>query len=216
MQTHVATLPYLPPLQWRRIGATAATIAAHLLAGLLLLAPLAPPLREHVITEHEVFVNIVEPQPKKELPPPPLDVPVIKHVQPIHVPKPILPTPPVVDNLEPNIMSIPAVPSIPTGPAELPASSGKTESAGYRGSTRVMYPRDALRAREQGKVILHVMVDAEGLPQTIEIAKSSGSPRLDRAAREAVLHWHFVAAVENGKTIASWVQVPIAFNLSDQ
>ncbi len=215
MQTHVATLPYLPAMQWRRIGATAATIAVHLLAGLLLLAPLAPPLREHVVAEHEVVVNIVEPQPKKELPPP-LDVPVIKHVQPIHTTKPILPTPPVVANPEPNIMSIPAVPSIPTGPAELPASSGKTESAGYRGSTRVMYPKDALRAHEQGKVILHVMVDAEGLPQTIEIAKSSGSPRLDRAAREAVLHWHFVAAIENGKTIASWVQVPIAFNLSDQ
>jgi len=215
MFTHVATLPYLPPLQWRRIGATAATIAVHLLAGLLLLAPLAPPLRQSKAAPDPVIVNMVEPQPKKELPPP-LDLPVIKHVQPIHAPKPILPTPPVVDNLEPNIMSIPAVPSIPTGPAELPASSGKTESAGYRGSTRVMYPRDALRAREQGKVILHVMVDAEGLPQTIEIAKSSGSPRLDRAAREAVLHWHFVAAVENGKTIASWVQVPIAFNLSDQ
>ena len=215
MQTHVATLPYLPPLQWRRIGATAATIAVHLLAGLLLLAPLAPPLRESKAAPDSVIVNMVEPQPKKELPPP-LDVPVIKHVQPIHTPKPILPTPPVVDNVEPNIMSIPAVPSLPTGPAELPASSGKTESAGYRGSTRVMYPKDALRAHEQGKVILHVMVDAEGLPQTIEIAKSSGSPRLDRAAREAVLHWHFVAAIENGKTIASWVQVPIAFNLSDQ
>lgn len=215
MFTHVATLPCVPSVQWRRIGATTATIAVHLLAGLLLLAPITPPLREHVIAEPVVVVNIVEPQPKKEIPPP-VDVPVIKHVQPIRTPKPILPTPPIVDNADPTPMSRPAVPSIPTGPAELPASSGKTESAGYRGSTRVMYPRDALRAREQGKVILHVMVDAEGLPQTIEIAKSSGSARLDRAAREAVQHWHFVAAIEHGKTIASWVQVPIAFNLSDQ
>ncbi|QBB72019.1 energy transducer TonB [Pseudolysobacter antarcticus] len=215
MHTHVATLPYLPAVQWRRVSATAATIAVHLLAGVLLLAPLAPPLRQPTVAPDTVVVNMVEAQPKKEIPPP-LDVPVIKHVQPIHPPQPILPTPTVVDNPEPTIMSIPAVPGIPTGPAELPASSGKTESAGYRGSTRVTYPREALRAREQGKVILHVMVDAEGLPQTIEIAKSSGSPRLDRAAREAVLHWHFVAAIENGKTIASWVQVPIAFNLSDQ
>lgn len=215
MFTHVATLPYLPAVQWRRIGATAATIAVHLLAGVLLLAPLAPPLRQPAVAPDKVFVNMVEPQLKKEIPPP-LDVPVIKHVQPIHPTKPILPTPPVVANTDPTIMSVPAVPSIPSGPAELPASSGKTESAGYRGSTRVMYPRDALRAREQGKVILHVMVDDEGLPQTIEFTQSSGSPRLDRAAREAVQHWHFVAAIDDGKSIASWVQVPIAFNLSEQ
>jgi protein TonB len=215
MHTHVATLPYLPAVQWRRIGASAATITVHLLAGLLLLAPLAPPLHQPTVAPDTVFVSMIEPPPKQEITPP-LEVPVIKHVQPIHPPQPILPTPPVLDHPEPMLMSIPAVPSIPSGPAELPTSSGKTESASYHGLTRVMYPRDALRAREQGKVILHVMIDAQGLPQTIEIAKSSGSPRLDRAAREAVLHWHFIAAIENGKSITSWVLVPIVFNLSDQ
>ena len=213
---HIATLPYLPGLQWRRIGATAATIAVHLLAGLLLLAPLAPPLRQPVVTSEKVVVNMVEPQPKKEIPPP-VDVPVVKHVQqPIHKTTPTVVTPPVVENPDPNPMAYPTTPTLPAGPAELPAPSGKTEGAGYRGSTRVVYPKDALRAREQGKVMLRVMVDANGMPQTVEIERTSGSPRLDRAAREAVLHWHFVAAIENGVAIASWVQVPVSFNLSEQ
>jgi protein TonB len=84
----------------------------------------------------------------------------------------------------------------------------------YGKRTQVPYPKEALRRHEQGTVVLRVLVGADGIPQTVEIETSSGSPRLDRAARDAVLHWSFRPGTRDGAARSAWARVPVAFDLS--
>lgn len=78
------------------------------------------------------------------------------------------------------------------------------------------YPTAALRAREEGTVLLRVEVDADGLPASVEIERSSRSRELDRAARDAVSQWTFRPAIENGRPAASTVTVPVDFSFEER
>ena len=78
------------------------------------------------------------------------------------------------------------------------------------------YPREALRARQEGTVLLSVDVDAAGNVSDVGFARRSGTRELDRAAADAVRKWKFRPAMADGKAVASTVQVPIDFKLADQ
>ncbi|WP_407351484.1 TonB family protein [Luteimonas sp. R10] len=78
------------------------------------------------------------------------------------------------------------------------------------------YPPTALRAQEEGTVLLRVQVDAQGNPTEVDVARSSRSRELDRAARDAVRRWKFSPAMENGQAVASTVEVPIDFRMDRQ
>jgi protein TonB len=78
------------------------------------------------------------------------------------------------------------------------------------------YPAAALRAREEGTVLVRADVDAQGNPTNVGIAKRSGSRDLDRAAMAAVRKWKFEPAMKDGKAVASTVQVPVDFTLEEQ
>lgn len=56
-------------------------------------------------------------------------------------------------------------------------------------------------------------IDAEGVPQKLEVNKSSGYERLDQQALEAVRRWRFVPGKRNGVPEAMWNIVPINFVL---
>jgi protein TonB len=73
------------------------------------------------------------------------------------------------------------------------------------------YPAEALRNLESGTVLLRVDVGPDGVPTQVQIAKSSRSRSLDRAASEAVRQWRFRPAQRNGQPVPGSVQVPIAF-----
>jgi protein TonB len=75
------------------------------------------------------------------------------------------------------------------------------------------YPQASRRRGEEGLVILRVKVTANGRAQEIEIAESSGHPRLDRAAQDAVARWRFEPARDGMRAIDSWVKVPVVFRL---
>lgn len=66
---------------------------------------------------------------------------------------------------------------------------------------------------EQGKVVLRVLIDAQGLPQQVELKQSSGYERLDQQALETVQRWRFVPGKRNGVPEAMWNVVPIQFVL---
>lgn len=74
------------------------------------------------------------------------------------------------------------------------------------------YPARALRRGESGEVLLRVHVDARGLPVQIEVASSSGSRELDRAASNAVRRWRFRPATQSGEPVSGVVNVPVTFN----
>jgi protein TonB len=85
--------------------------------------------------------------------------------------------------------------------------------AAYLHNPKPEYPRLARRLGEQGTVLLDVYVGADGSPEKIALNASSGSPRLDRAARETVRQWKFVPARQGERPVGAWIVVPIRFVL---
>jgi len=92
-------------------------------------------------------------------------------------------------------------------------SGGRTGGPGHLYNPKPAYPPESRAAGEQGAVILRVMVEASGRPGSVSLARSSGFPRLDRAALEAVRRWRFKPATRDGQAFAATVDVPVRFSL---
>lgn len=88
------------------------------------------------------------------------------------------------------------------------------ESVEYMREPVPHYPPQSRRLREEGLVMLKVLIDERGVACSIEIATSSGFARLDRAARDAVLQATFRPYVEDGAPRRALVLIPIEFSLS--
>ena len=115
----------------------------------------------------------------------------------------------------PTPQSYPAVAD--PGPVAPPAGPVETapSALGYRSMKQVPYPVIAKRQRLEGTVLLRVLVGADGVPQRIDVERSSGHSVLDRAAREAVMTWRFEPGTRNGQPFAAYGLVPIAFRLTE-
>lgn len=107
-------------------------------------------------------------------------------------------------------------------PASTPIAPGAGASfhaprydAAYLDNPTPQYPKLSRRRGEQGKVTLRVRVRADGRAEAVEIAHSSGHPRLDDAALETVQSWRFVPARQGEAPIESSLLVPIVFRLDD-
>lgn len=75
------------------------------------------------------------------------------------------------------------------------------------------YPPESRRAREEGLVVLRVLIDESGHASNINIYRSSGHPRLDEAAREAVRRALFKPYRDSGVVRAAVAMVPVEFSL---
>jgi protein TonB len=203
-------------ISWPRIGALSGAMSLHLsLALLLLMPPVAMQLIRQV-REEPIVVRVIDPPPKvvqvvepvlptpREKTPPPR--PVQHHVDVTHVDPPVTTTE--------SVMSYPAVEDHGTPDIGPTAQDVAPTALGYGSRTTVKYPMDALRRREHGTVILRVLVGTDGTPQQIEVETSSGSPRLDSAARDAVRQWTFRPGTRNGAAQSAWARVPITFDLT--
>ena len=94
-----------------------------------------------------------------------------------------------------------------------PAVSQPRFDADYLRNPSPSYPPLSRRAGEEGKVVLRVLVNAQGSAETVEIRTSSGSSRLDESAQRTVRNWKFIPAKKGELAIQSWVLVPIIFKL---
>jgi protein TonB len=86
-------------------------------------------------------------------------------------------------------------------------------NAAYLNNPAPDYPALSRRLGEQGKVLLHVQVTADGAAASVSLQASSGSSRLDEAALSAVKQWRFVPAKRGGQTVRASVVVPVSFSL---
>lgn len=75
------------------------------------------------------------------------------------------------------------------------------------------YPRMSKRLSEEGRVLLHVLVDTQGNPSEVTLKKTSGHERLDEAAIAAVKTWRFIPATKNKVALSAYVDVPVKFSL---
>lgn len=86
----------------------------------------------------------------------------------------------------------------------------------YHTNPKPDYPLPSLRRREEGTVLLNVLVQTDGTPATISLNRSCGHPLLDRAALDAVHRWTFEPARAAGVPVSSLVVVPVRFSLAEQ
>ncbi|MPV67598.1 TonB family protein [Burkholderia sp. BE17] len=81
--------------------------------------------------------------------------------------------------------------------------------------TRPDYPPQSLRMSEHGTVLVELETDAAGQVVAARVVTGSGYPRLDAAAREAVLASRCAPHVENGAPVPTRARAPITFNLDE-
>ncbi|MBC7780633.1 MAG: energy transducer TonB [Proteobacteria bacterium] len=103
-----------------------------------------------------------------------------------------------------------AVATAPAPPlkVELPASD-----ADYLQNPKVAYPLASKRLGEQGRVVVRVLIGADGAAHRAEVRQSSGFARLDEAALATVLKWRYVPGKRGGVAETMWFNVPINFVL---
>jgi len=77
------------------------------------------------------------------------------------------------------------------------------------------YPPLARRRGWEGKVVLEVEVQEDGMVKSVRVAKSSTYSLLDQAALEAVEKWRFQPGTRDGEPLTMKVLVPVHFVLKD-
>jgi protein TonB len=149
--------------------------------------------------------------------------------------------PPPVD--EPDAVPAPTAASPVTAPAAAPVSQAILRAAGGTGdgSSAVAgkdattqkgggdgealklpgyflnppppYPSAARREKQEGRVLLTVLVDVRGRASSVTLKQSSGFPLLDEAAVNGVKGWRFKAGRMAGIPVETSVDIPIRFQL---
>ncbi len=80
--------------------------------------------------------------------------------------------------------------------------------------TKPPYPRLSLMLGEQGVVVLHLTISAQGTVQDAVVVRSSGYQNLDLEARAWVIQqWRYRSATVGGQPVASTANVVIKFDL---
>ncbi|OGT94123.1 MAG: hypothetical protein A2286_00650 [Gammaproteobacteria bacterium RIFOXYA12_FULL_61_12] len=143
-------------------------------------------------------------------PPPPEEVPPdLPPVLAVNEPAPTPQAAPLVEAPKPR----PRPPAPEKPKASRAARHSDADSVHILHNPKPAYPSASRQLGEHGRVLLRVRVSAGGRVESVAVAHGSGYPRLDQAAMNAVRGWSFTPARRGGEAIASWVLVPITFNI---
>jgi TonB family protein len=94
-----------------------------------------------------------------------------------------------------------------------PAGFVAPKADGVRDLSMAKYARESFLAGEEGIVGLRVHVRQDGSVAETQIATSSGSSRLDQAAKDVVEDWRYQPATLNGSPVPAWIHVEIIWAL---
>lgn len=75
------------------------------------------------------------------------------------------------------------------------------------------YPLESRRKKEQGTVVLRVVIGTDGKIAQVAVSESSGFERLDKAAIEAVKRWRWQPWTRNGQPVEVRGLIPFPFVL---
>ena len=138
------------------------------------------------------------PTPKTPLPPvtpPSTTAPVIT--------TPVAPATSNVAHTTPSPSTAPPTPSVRTGAVIQPGAS----------CAKPDYPSASRRLEEEGTVSLKFLIGVDGRVLQAEIEKTSGFPRLDEAARNALSKCQFRPGTIDGKPEQSWASIRYTWRL---
>jgi protein TonB len=171
------------------------------------LEPVFPPDEEPELQESTVWAEeeppdlLAEPElVAADLEPPPLGASELELAHAVPVPADCLPARPEPAPVDPQ-----ARPERP-GPAIVEARALVAPPPAY--------PRLAVRAGEEGTVLCHIHVGADGGVLSVEVVESSGSERLDRSAVQALSAWRFEPRRVDGAAVACVVPHRVTFRLN--
>ncbi len=134
------------------------------------------------------------------------------------------PSPPLQASQQaaPQQAAAPAAPNVNLGdgaaapPAEIVNPIAHVDAAADPANTAPLYPPDAAARGEEGLVVVTLNVDAKGHVTHAELAQSSGSASLDRAAIAAMMRWHFRPAFQDGAAVPSVFRQAVSFHNRSQ
>lgn len=192
--------------------------------GLMLFSPATPIASTERLTVQGIIIPAVAQAPV-QMPPPVADpVPVAPTVTPVKKPQPPKPKPvrsrapapePLADPVSPAVETL-APTTAPTAVApssEAVAITPPQADADHLNNPRPAYPPLSRRLREEGTVILDVLILADGRVGDVRLKKSSGFKRLDDTAIRAVKRWRYQPARRGDETIDHWYPQPVEFSL---
>jgi protein TonB len=219
----------------RRSPMALATVLALHLMGVWALLQLGP-VRQAIHEAAPLMVRIAGPEVTAPMPPKPLPTPKLPAPPPL--PMPAVPAVPSVERTVPDAAPSPQtvsapqpeqhtaeatptltmatptaaapVPTAPPVPRQLPPSAVQ-----YLVPPQADYPRASRRLRETGRVVVRVLIGTSGLPERVQVEKSSGHPLLDDAALNAVRQARFKPYIENGQPQPGWALIPLSFDLDN-
>lgn len=169
----------------------------------------------------------IEPPPEPEEPKPqpkPKPKKVVEKPKPL--PEPVVEAPPSEkaisqeQQVEEEEEAAPPPPQqVATPTAEENKSAGAPvtpprEDANLVNNPRPAYPSMSRRLREQGTVVLEVLILANGSVGDVKISQSSGFKRLDDTAVKAVRKWRYAPARRGDEAIDYWYLQPLEFALN--
>jgi protein TonB len=219
-----AVLPEILPFPASsRVPAAFGVFAVHALIGLMWWLYAASPSALQT-AEPTLWVQLrtAPPEPVAEparLPQPthlrspsitPIDLPSITIQQLAAEPTPA-PAPPVLTPTPPPATQ-PAREALPA-PSPPPPPVRQAGALRYRVAPAVEVPLASRRLGESGTVLLHVLVDAQGLPARVEVRRSSGHARLDAQALAAMRSARFEPCTDDGRPVPCEADAPIAYEL---
>lgn len=83
------------------------------------------------------------------------------------------------------------------------------------GDRRPPYPEEAKRAEVEGRVMLRVLVDADGKVIDVKLVKGIGFGCDEAAIKHARTKWKFKPGSRNGVATPMWIPVPVTFQLDE-
>jgi protein TonB len=173
---------------------------------------------EHRLAVFDVKLDSPPPPPAEKPKPQDRQLETVKlAIVPQAPPPPIVLAPPMqTPPLAPAPVFAAPAPPEPAPPA--PPAAPSVVQAGDLGAQMLSgrpprYPVDSRRRHEQGTVVLALTLGIDGRVSAISIARSSGHPRLDNAARDAVRQWRWSPVMRAGVAVIVKGVVEIPFVL---
>lgn len=161
------------------------------------------------------LMNPPAPAPEVVPPQPEPPKPVVKKVEQRKILVADTPAPSTFTAPPPDPAPTPPAPSAPSAPIAADPVVDPNFTASYLNNPAATYPMASRRAKEQGTVYVRALVNTQGLPEKIELSKSSGFDRLDNAALEVVKRYKFIPARQGPLIVSAWVTIPMKFSLTD-
>jgi protein TonB len=119
-----------------------------------------------------------------------------------------------------HVAAAPAAPADPppspraaAGPPGPPDVRSPAEDADYPSTCKVVYPPLSRAMHERGRVVLKILVGVDGRSKKLEMVRSSGSPRLDTAAQDAMRRCRFKPGTVDGVPQDMSYEAPVEFVL---